>query len=152
MTEQPTNAKEVPTPGPWRWGFWKYDRASHEYEFRPASEEDAGLGGDELILSTAQYGERRGDPRSTEPGTVLCPMSCGYGGETTICVGDADMALIAAAPETAAQRDDLLAACAEAVEELERLKDVADAAEGWVEQDVIDACRAAIAQAKETDD
>lgn len=39
----------------------------------------------------------------------------------------------------------LLAACEEAVEELERLKDVADAAEGWVEQDVIDACRAAIA-------
>ncbi len=111
MTEQPKSEAKH-TPKPWRWGFWKFYSSTEDYVFRPASEAEAN---DDLILSCEEYGSRSGAGWFGGAETVLCATTTRRDGgqDATLCVSAADMALIAAAPETAAQRDDLLAACEE---------------------------------------
>lgn len=96
------------TPTPWRWGFWKrVGRSLTRVEFRPPNERDPD--DDELILlGNVDYGQQT--DRQNSVLTVLDSEAFNYGDNSTLVVKNAaDMALIAAAPEVAAQRDELLA-------------------------------------------
>ncbi len=99
------------TPGPWRWGFWKWDKETRDCEFRPVNEWMDAWSGPGLVLANCEYGRRVGEPR-VERGqlnvidSIAMAVSSPHGGgeEPSVSIADADMALVAASPK-------LLAAC-----------------------------------------
>ncbi len=96
------------TPGPWRWGFWKWHEEAREYQFRSANEWMDDWSGSGLVLANCEYGRRVGEPR-VERGqlNVIGSIAMGGGEEPSVSISDADMALVAASPK-------LLAACVRA--------------------------------------
>ncbi len=92
------------TPGPWRWGFWKWHKATREHEFRPVGELRDWCG-DTLVLANGEYGWRHGGLVKESALPSVIEGQGGDDGEAPgVCIGDADMALVAASPK-------LLAAC-----------------------------------------
>ena len=146
MTEQPKASEAKHTPEPWRWGFWKpVGRSLTQVEFRPPDERAPG--NDPLVLTNWDYGHRR-NCITAAPDILVSEPLTDWGDSSTILVANpADMALIASAPETASQRDQLLAAC----EALLRLHVDPTVNPQENIMPTLDATRAAIARAKETD-
>ena len=114
------------TPGPWRWGFWKYSCCGDTsyYEFRPVGEM---TNWDVLALASCEYGHRV-DSRSNRP-TVIEGEGGDDGESASVAVSDADMALVATAPK-------LLAACVRAHE---ILNETSGNVTMWAVSDVLDA-------------